>query len=286
MTNIITRRSFLRLAPPSADTIRLTPIDSFFQQQWRKPPVQRDPQHWGLLLDGLVDAPLALSYDDLQQFPQRTITSTIACTGDLIGTAQWQGVPAAALLADVQPQSAASYVGFYAADGYCTSVALPQMTHALLAYGMNDNPLPHSHGGPVRLIVPGLQGYKMPKWVQRIELRSTPLNGPWEQRGWSQSGDAPTQARFTTPRHKARVTRQIQLTGFAFAGARQITAIEISANNSPWMPVSFRPAAPNISTHWRIDWTAPHTGEHRLTVRACDDEQINGQPHTITLYAE
>jgi DMSO/TMAO reductase YedYZ molybdopterin-dependent catalytic subunit len=270
---------------PRPDTnTHLTPTNQFFQQHWRKPPVQRNPDFWGLLLDGMLETPLALSFDDLQQLTRAETTCTLACTGDLAGTARWHGVPFTALLAEVQPQPRADYAGFYAFDGYRTSLALSQLSDSLLAFGMNGEPLPHTHGGPVRLIVPGLQGYKMPKWLQRIELRQTPLNGPWENRGWSQSGEAPTLARFTNPQHQSHNSRQVHLAGYAFAGRRHLTIVEISANDGPWMPVAFQPPEQPIWAHWSIVWTAPYSGEHRLAVRATDNLQTFGESHTITIH--
>ena len=287
MPDSVTRRQFLRtLISPSDTQNILTPTDQFFQQQWRHQPAARNPDYWGLLVDGLTNTPLALSFNDLQQFSQTGVTCTLACAGDLVGTAHWQGVLFQALLAEVQPQPLAQHAGFYTADGYSTSLRLSQLENALLAYTMNGKPLPHEHGGPVRLIVPGRQGYKMPKWLQRIELRDSPLAGPWEQRGWSLDGEAPTLARFVTPQHRTRVQGPVQLAGFAFAGQRQPTSVAISVNGGPWMPVNFHTPGPFVWSQWSINWTAPHPGEHRLTVRAIDDLQTSGQSHTITVYVE
>src|SRR5690606_31495903 len=122
---------------------------------------------WDLRVHGLVDRPFTLTYDELLAIDSVSVPVTIQCVsneigGDLVGTAVWQGVPLAALLERAGVQAAAEQVFSRSADdwtsGFPLADALDGRT-ALVAYAMNDEPLPAEHGYPARLIVAGLYGY-------------------------------------------------------------------------------------------------------------------------------
>jgi len=83
---------------------------------------------------------------------------------------------------------AARYARFITADGYSTSLELEWLDEAVLAYAMNGVPLPAEHGFPLRLVMPNLYGYKMPKWITQIEFTDKLHLGFWEARGWAQEG--------------------------------------------------------------------------------------------------
>ncbi|MFN8451593.1 MAG: molybdopterin-dependent oxidoreductase [Anaerolineae bacterium] len=146
-----------------------------FQQSIRITP-QINQAYWSFAITGRVARPLILSFDDLRQFPTETLRCAIACAGTssgrpLLGEAIWRGVPLRALLADVTVGSSARYARVHAADGYTTVLPLDQLANALLVYEMDGAPLLPRARLPARLIAPGLQGYKMPKWIERIAAR-------------------------------------------------------------------------------------------------------------------
>jgi DMSO/TMAO reductase YedYZ molybdopterin-dependent catalytic subunit len=303
----ITRRNFLRAAlqgrpesasiaeaqhvteiriSPLVDADGYTPTAHFYRQQLGYIP-QITPVFWALRLYGQVEKVLTFTHEELTALPTTEVSCTLACIGSstrnpMIGHARWSGVPMQALLERVRPTANARFVQFYAADGYTTYLETEKLDNTLLAFQMNGAVLPQEHGYPARLIVPGLYGYKMPKWIQRIELTDTPKPGFWEERGWSATGDMQTTSAILTPHHLETVHDTIQLSGIAYAGDRSVAAIEISVNDAPWMPVSFTPAEPYRWTRWQIDWTPTVSSDHLIKVRATDSNGFTQSAATPT----
>ena len=143
---------------------------------------------------------------------------TIACVsnevgGDLIGNARWLGWPVRELLALAGPKAGADMVLSRSTDGWTAGTPLEVLTDsrdALLAVGMNGEPLPLEHGFPVRLIVPGLYGYvSATKWVTELKVtRFADDVGYWTPRGWSERGPIKTSSRIDVPRDGRPVTRR------------------------------------------------------------------------------
>ena len=146
-------------------------------------------RRWPLKVDGLVGRPLTLTAADLAGLPRVTMTCDFHCVeGWTVDAVGWGGVRLAELLDRVEPDPAASFVTFHGYDGaYVDSLTLRQSRDpsVLLADSLDGAPLPHEHGGPVRLVVPAQLGYKNVKWVTRIELADHREIGYWEQRGYS-----------------------------------------------------------------------------------------------------
>lgn len=253
-----------------------TPLHSFFLQQFQPTPLI-EPAYWSFMLGGLVKRPVVLSYNDLLASPSLEQASVLTCIGNqpggpLMASARWTGVPLRDLLAEAEVSSAAAYAHLFAADGYTTSIALDWARSALLAYRMNGEPLAREHGGPVRLIVPGLYGYKMPKWIQRVLLAEAPLQGVWERRGWSQVGIVQTTTTIARPRHLEQMPYgPVRLAGAAYAGARAVARVEISIENGPWAPVNLLHGPPGAWTRWHALWIPPAPGDYRVSARATDE---------------
>lgn len=250
---------------------------------------QINASYWSFILAGQVEVPLLLSYADLLSLPSVELPATLACAGNsgdtpLISTGLWRGVSLTTLLNKVTFKSGAAHLRVYAADGYVTSFPVEKAPDLLLAYRMNGEPLRPEHGYPARLIAPGLYGYKMPRWVQRLEVATTPASGFWEQRGWSASGEAGVMAAITSPHHQQALQGQVTFTGIAYAGKNTVTAIELSVDNSPWMPVEFAPPPPYCWAEWSAAWQPPAPGAYRVQVRAAADTRAASNPHSITLH--
>jgi hypothetical protein len=153
---------------------------------------------------------------------------------------------------------------------------------ALLAVGMNGEPLPVEHGFPVRMVVPGLYGYVSAcKWITEIELsRFADFDAYWVPRGWSQQAPIKTQSRIDTPRDGARrPAGTIMVGGVAWAQHRGISRVEVQVDDGPWAEATL--AATVSSDTWRewsYAWPAT-SGEHTLRVRATDRD---GQTQTST----
>jgi DMSO/TMAO reductase YedYZ molybdopterin-dependent catalytic subunit len=146
-----------------------------------------DPSAYRLQVDGLVGRPRAFTLADLRGLPDTTETEAFQCvTGWVVANVTWHGVDLNTLLNACGGANGA-YLTFYSADGvYVDSLTLEQATSlgTLLAYGMDGAPLAAEHGGPVRLVVPAMYGYKSVKWVQRIRVEDQRAIGYWEQRGY------------------------------------------------------------------------------------------------------
>ncbi len=254
----------------------ITPIDQFFRQQIRRVPIIQQ-ETWILSISGLVENPVPLTYQDLQTLPTTELACTLSCIGNplggrWIGDAVWSGAALSSIFERADVSSDAPYLHFLCADGYATSLRLEQLSDALLAFEMNGRMLTPEHGFPARVIVPGLYGYKMPKWIQKIELSNEPLIGYWEGRGWSADGAVQTTAAIFNPHHGEAVSGIVTLSGIAYAGSRRVTQVEISVDGGAWMPAPISASTPHRWTSWQIDLVPPAPGEYLIKVRATDSD--------------
>jgi DMSO/TMAO reductase YedYZ molybdopterin-dependent catalytic subunit len=243
-----------------------------------------DAATWTLTIDGLVDTPQTFTLDQLKALTPYTDTRVLECISDpvggqLIGNLHWTGVRMADILALASVKPTATHVRFYAADGYATSVALNWVTQpdVMLAYYLNDEPLTVPHGFPLRIHMPGLYGQKMPRWLTRMEFIDYDFVGYWESKGWSATAEVRTRSVVRRPNGAATVNSnsKIVFEGFAFAGERQITAVEIQINDGEAVPVTLVPKTETQKmswTQWYYEWDVPAPGEYRVLVRATDDE--------------
>jgi DMSO/TMAO reductase YedYZ molybdopterin-dependent catalytic subunit len=136
---------------------------------------------WTLKIDGLVERPTQLTLAELRAMPSRTQITRHDCVEGWSCIGKWKGVPLGALLEKARLKPDARYIVFYCADDlgqtgtddgkYYESVGLEDAFHAqtILAYDMNGQTLPIPHGAPLRLRVERQLGYKMAKYVMRIE---------------------------------------------------------------------------------------------------------------------
>lgn len=142
-----------------------------------------------LTVDGLVEHPLHLSWQQLSDLPSTVVTHDFQCvTGWSVPNVRWAGVHLRELVSRAVPSPDVQYVHFYSFDGaYTESMPLKEAMDAtvLLAYSINHAPLPTAQGFPLRLVVPKMYGYKSIKWVNRVEFHSKPIVGYWEQRGYA-----------------------------------------------------------------------------------------------------
>ena len=147
-----------------------------------------DAATYRLKVGGMVDHPMTLSIADVLQQPEVHVPDYYHCvTGWTVPNIQWAGIRLSHLLDQVAPHSGAHAVKFSCFDGvYTESLTMHQarQSNVLLAYKLNGKPLSTAQGAPVRLVVPGMYGYKYAKWVNRIELIPAPIDGYWERNGY------------------------------------------------------------------------------------------------------
>ena len=162
-------------------------------QGWRiyavNPPYPRfDPVRWRLRIEGLVERPQSLTYDELLALPQADQTSDFHCvTGWSVEDVRWRGVRFADLLAAAAPLASARALAFVSAERpYVDTLTLRQALapDSMLAHAMDDRPLTRAHGAPARVVMPRMYGYKGVKWVERIVVTDHVEDGYWEQRGY------------------------------------------------------------------------------------------------------
>ncbi|MDQ3890562.1 MAG: molybdopterin-dependent oxidoreductase [Actinomycetota bacterium] len=147
-----------------------------------------DRASWRLRIDGLVERPLDLSYDDLLALPRAEQVSDFHCvTGWSVEDVRWAGVRFRDLLAPANPLPEAHALRFLSAEHpYEDTLTLEQahLADAMLAYELDGKPLTRPHGAPARVVIPEMYGYKNVKWVERIELTARAADGYWERRGY------------------------------------------------------------------------------------------------------
>jgi DMSO/TMAO reductase YedYZ molybdopterin-dependent catalytic subunit len=146
------------------------------------------PERFRLVVDGLVETPLSLSYADLLALPQADEEADFHCvTGWSILDVAFRGVRLETALALARPKPEATHVMTYGSDGYSTNLPLEEALKpdVLLVHTVEGRPLDAAHGGPVRVVVPQLWAWKGAKWVSRIELLPHDRRGYWEIRGYS-----------------------------------------------------------------------------------------------------
>jgi DMSO/TMAO reductase YedYZ molybdopterin-dependent catalytic subunit len=157
---------------------------------------------WRLKIDGLVRKPASWSLDELRTMPSRTQITRHDCVEGWSAIGQWTGVPLSHLLQQTELMPNGRYVVFRCADDligsrdgsglYYESIDMVDAFHpqTIMAYAMNGKPLPVPHGAPLRLRVERQLGYKMAKYVMRIEVVEEfskigfGKGGFWEDRGY------------------------------------------------------------------------------------------------------
>jgi DMSO/TMAO reductase YedYZ molybdopterin-dependent catalytic subunit len=263
--------------------IVITPVEEFYVQYFEST-VDVPAEEWSLTVDGLVERPVTLTYDQVQARPRAELTWTLECIGNpvggnQIGNANWAGFWLADLLAEVGVKAEAKRARFEATDGYETSVWLEWISQpgVLMAYEMNGAPLTAEHGFPLRIFMPGLYGQKMPKWISRIEFISDEEHqGYWENKGWSDVAAVKTNSQIMTPSHIGRVPlAELEIFGVAYAGNRAITKVEVGIeadDTLTWREAELLPGPSNeVWTQFYAYWTPPADTSYTLLVRATDE---------------
>ena len=284
----------------------LTPRDQFFTTQHYGHP-EVDPVAWRLKVDGLVDRPLSISFDELKRMGNTEITFGFECSGNrrplqgLSSNGRWTGVPLRTVLEKAGVKADAREIVFFGADKGPEEVEFRGTVHKveqqfgrslprekaltnepMLAYAMNGEPLTKHQGFPVRLLVPGWYGVANLKWLSEIHAQTDPFVGKWQARwyrtlrGQMINGEMKwTENSITHMRPKsfvARVTKtgnQHKVFGVILNDGTPITAIEVKVDNGPWQAAQLDPATRD-KFGWKFfnyTWNGATPGEHTLVSR-------------------
>jgi DMSO/TMAO reductase YedYZ molybdopterin-dependent catalytic subunit len=241
-----------------------------------------DAETWRLRVDGMVERPLEVGYDELLEFPLIEQYVTIACVsnrvgGNLVGNALWTGVRLKDVLEIAGVQDGATQIVGRSVDdftaGFPTDWALADGREPMIAVGMDRQPLPAEHGFPARLIVPGLYGYvSATKWLSSIELTTREaVDGYWIPLGWAKDAPILTQSRIDVPGAGSTLPAgPVEVAGVAWAPDRGISRVEVRIDEGAWESASHSvPISPATWVQWMWPWTAT-PGPHRIEVRATD----------------
>ncbi len=311
---IVKREPFNAEATVDALRQARTPTANFYvRSNFSMPHVETET--WHLRLAGAVREPLDLSLAELKSLPARSFSVTLECAGNgrlgflplpqgepwgfgAVGTAIWTGVPLAHLFERAGLSRSVVEVLFTGADtgvpsggeqtiSFARSLPLAKALHGdtLLAYEMNGEPLPHEHGGPVRLLVPGWYGMASVKWLDEITALEEPYTGFYQRDRYvldypDDPGPQPEpvqsmQVRASITSLQPGETLQPGprlVTGFAWSGAGGVASVEVSVEGgAPWQPARLvDPAVPYTWQRWEFDWDATKLGRHAVRARATD----------------
>jgi DMSO/TMAO reductase YedYZ molybdopterin-dependent catalytic subunit len=312
----------------------VTPADRLFIRNNGQIPeaLQGDARRWTIRIEGEVERPLELTLGELEsRFPLVTLQLQMECGGNgrgqfqpqtrgnqwgngAISNAEWTGIRLRDLLAAAGPKAGASHTGHFGADphlsgdaarasisrGMPIGKAMEETT--LVAIRMNGQPIPHIHGAPVRLLVPGWPGSLSQKWLTRILVRNGPHDGagmggtsyrmpvrpivPGSEnngRDFADMQSMPVRSVLTNLAHGARLaagTRAIALRGAAWAGDDTVRAVDVSVDfGATWRPMTVAaPANRHAWQRWEGTAALPSDGYFEVWYRATDDRG-RMQPH-------
>lgn len=268
-----------------------TPNLSFYETDITFPPPVLDVRDWRLRVVGSVDRPFELSYDDLLAVGVEEHDATLVCVhnpvgGPRIGTARWTGVPVARLLERAGVRPGADQLLARSVDGFTAGVPLSMIANdhrALVAIGMNGEPLPVGHGFPARLLVPGLYGYDAnTKWLTELELtRFDEVADYWTRRGWPREpATVLPSARIDVPHPRSTVPAgAVTVAGVAWSPPHGVDRVEVAVDGGEWQEANL--GADLGDDAWRQWRTELHLepGRHELRVRTAGQAPAAGPPY-------
>ncbi len=298
----------------------LTPNEQFYVRTHFEVP-EIGAKTWNLKVEGQVERPFEIGYDELRRMPSQTVTALLECSGNgrvfleppqvsirwelgAVSTAEWKGVPLAAVLkrAGVRPNAVevileGSDKGEFKEPNPKTPGVIPyarslplakaKAPEVLLAYEMNGEPLPPRHGHPVRAVVAGWYGMASVKWLKRIIVTDRPFHGYFQTfmySTWDRRDGLPTLVPVTDIQVKSQIARpapyemvpkgaKYRMCGAAWAGESDVAEVVVSDDGgNTW--ATARLLGEPVRYAWRLwehDWRTPdRPGRHVLMARATD----------------
>jgi DMSO/TMAO reductase YedYZ molybdopterin-dependent catalytic subunit len=291
----------------------VTPTSRFFRRNHFGVPVL-DATAWRLEVSGLVRRPVTLSLDELKHLRRESVAAVLECAGNgrtqfsppaagerwglgAVGNAKWTGVPLADVLDHAGLQAGAREVIFRGADrgtvegsaetiSFERSLGLSQAREsgALLAYAMNDEPLPARHGFPVRLVVPGQYAVASVKWLAEITVTDQAFDGffqtshyvyEWQRDGAAVRepvGPVRVRALITAPAAGDELARgTLAVRGVAWSGAAPVERVEVSLDGGRWRAADLAGEPGRRGwQRWELRVRAAARGKMAIRARATD----------------
>ncbi len=274
--------------PVAGSRPEFTPLAQHYRIDINTIPPEIQETSWRLRVSGLLAKPLVFTLDDIRGRTPMHQFITLSCIsnevgGDLIGTTRWTGVSVKQMLPELGLLANATHLKIRSADGFYEVVALDTIRaddRVMLAYAWDGLPLAAKHGFPLRIYIPDRYGMKQPKWIESIEAIDHWEAGYWVVRGWDREArmkatsaiDAIDSSMMIGERN---VQMKVPIGGFAHAGVRGISRVEIQVDEGRWQSAELRaPLSGQTWVIWRYDWPIER-GKHKFTVRCFDG---NGNP--------
>jgi DMSO/TMAO reductase YedYZ molybdopterin-dependent catalytic subunit len=300
----------------------ITPTSEFFVRSHFGVP-SAEVARWAVSVTGDVERERAFPVENLLRLPRLEATVTLECAGNPVGwggvsNAKWTGVRLSALLESAGVKSGAKEVALLGADGgpereaggvhvdaYGRSIPLSKAMdgETMLAYRMNDEPLPDIHGGPLRVIVPGYYGMDSVKWVKQIVVTTQPfrgwhqLNRYYEERRVGRSierrplGAMRVKSQIARPLRNEVLNRgSVSIVGAAWCGDADISRVELSFDGGKsWKETTLGPQHDSRAWRlWSFQWLAT-AGRYEIIARATDSlgraQPLEREPTVLTPYA-
>lgn len=258
----------------------LVPNSEFYRIDTALSVPRVDIQEWTLTVKGRVDNEYTIDFADLLDMRMVERDVTLSCVsnevgGGLVGNARWLGVPLSEILDRAGVADNAEQIVGRSVDDFTVGFPVEAAydgREALVAVGMNGEPLPFEHGFPARLVVAGLYGYvSATKWLSEIELTGwEEFDAYWIPRGWAKEAPIKTQSRIDTPSDETAAGETV-VAGVAWAPTRGISKVEVQlGENASWQEAELsEPLSENSWVQWMLPWNA-QPGQHTLRVRATD----------------
>ncbi|UMP02365.1 molybdopterin-dependent oxidoreductase [Amycolatopsis sp. EV170708-02-1] len=272
--------------PPDADFAKLgtppylTPSKDFYRIDTALVVPQVRTEDWSLQIRGMVEREVTYRYEDLRSRPLIERDVTLCCVsnevgGPYISNARWIGIDLRDLLNEAGVKPGAEQMFATSVDGWTcgtpVEAALDPRRGAMLALGMDGEPLPIEHGFPARIVIPGLYGYvSATKWVTELEITTwAERKAYWLDRGWAKEAPVKTQSRIDAPGSAVNAGKVV-VSGTAWAQHTGVAKVEVRVDQGPWKEAVL--SAETSKDTWRMWWTEVDVaaGQHEIAVRATD----------------
>jgi DMSO/TMAO reductase YedYZ molybdopterin-dependent catalytic subunit len=194
MAKPLTRDDHSRRLPPGQTLVSHFPVLSY------GPTPRFNPARWDFRIIGLVEKPLRLDWDAFRKLPTSSQISDFHCVTTWSRyDNRWEGVKVIEVMKLVALKPLARFVFIHCDGGYTTNLPLTEFLDddVMLAYRHDGKDLEPDHGGPLRVVVPKLYGWKSAKWVRALEFCANERRGFWEVRGYHNHGDPWSEERYS-----------------------------------------------------------------------------------------
>jgi sulfane dehydrogenase subunit SoxC len=263
----------------------ITPADLHFERHHGGIPAI-DPEHYTLLVHGMVERPMKFSLAELKRFPATTRICFIECSGNLnlwskekvtpqslagmTSQSEWTGVSLATLFREVGVKPAASWFLAEGSDAAVMSRSIPvskALDDAMIAYAQNGEAVRPAQGYPARLLLPGWEGNTSVKWLRRIELADRPFMTREETSKYTDTLNNGQVRQFsfvmdarsviTFPAYPVTLEKGwVEIRGLAWSGRGRIAGVDVSLDaGRSWVKADLQdPVLPKAHTRFRYLW--------------------------------